>query len=146
MSETLDSEITVFEDRANEGDWRVEYFDDDGGCYITIFAGVKAEERARGLCACAQGWHRESHVTRHPFRARSLVIRRVEFVNRYRERRRPAIADLRRGGHHVRPLHRIAGRVLNRLYRIEIRIFRRRLSDGRKIRSRRLRVRRFFWT
>jgi hypothetical protein len=46
MSATLDSEITVFEDRANEGDWRVEYFDDDGGCYVTIFAGPKAEQRA----------------------------------------------------------------------------------------------------
>jgi hypothetical protein len=28
------------------GEWRVEYFDDDGGCYITIFAGPAAERRA----------------------------------------------------------------------------------------------------
>ena len=28
-------------------EWRVEYFDDDGGCYVTIFAGPAAERRAR---------------------------------------------------------------------------------------------------
>lgn len=29
------------------GEWRVEYQDDDGGCYVTIFAGPAAERRAR---------------------------------------------------------------------------------------------------
>jgi hypothetical protein len=29
------------------GEWRVEYFDDDGGCYVTVFAGPRAEKRAR---------------------------------------------------------------------------------------------------
>ena len=29
------------------GEWRVEYFDDDGGCYVAIFAGPAAEQRAR---------------------------------------------------------------------------------------------------
>jgi hypothetical protein len=29
-------------DRREAGDWRVEYFDDDGGCYVTVF------ENARG--------------------------------------------------------------------------------------------------
>jgi hypothetical protein len=47
MSPTLDSEILVFADKERTGWWRVEYFDDDGGCYITIFAGPKAERRAR---------------------------------------------------------------------------------------------------
>ena len=29
------------------GEWRVEYFDDDGGSYVAIFAGPAAEQRAR---------------------------------------------------------------------------------------------------
>jgi hypothetical protein len=35
------------EDRDGNGEWRVEYQDDDGGCYVTIFAGPGAERRAR---------------------------------------------------------------------------------------------------
>jgi len=27
------------------GDWRVEYVDQDGGCYVAIFAGPEAERR-----------------------------------------------------------------------------------------------------
>ncbi len=42
------SDLTVFEDLGGNGDWRVEYFDDDGGCYVTIFSGPLAEHRARG--------------------------------------------------------------------------------------------------
>jgi hypothetical protein len=30
------------------GDWWVEYSDVDGGCYMTIFGGPAAEQRARG--------------------------------------------------------------------------------------------------
>ena len=37
----------LFEDREHPGDWRVEYFDDDGGCYVTIFRGPMAPQRAR---------------------------------------------------------------------------------------------------
>jgi hypothetical protein len=40
-------DVSVHEDRYIGGDWRVEYFDADGGCYVTIFAGQAAEERAR---------------------------------------------------------------------------------------------------
>ena len=40
-------EVSVNEDRSGTGEWRVEYFDDDGGCYVTIFAGPAAEGRAR---------------------------------------------------------------------------------------------------
>src|SRR6478736_9903151 len=40
-------EVWVNEDRFGTGEWRVEYFDDDGGCYVTIFAGPAAERRAR---------------------------------------------------------------------------------------------------
>jgi hypothetical protein len=42
-----DSKIYLVEDEWEEGKWRVEYFDKDGGCYVTIFAGPRAEERAR---------------------------------------------------------------------------------------------------
>ena len=37
----------AFADRDENGDWRVEYFDADGGCYVTIFSGPRAEERAQ---------------------------------------------------------------------------------------------------
>jgi hypothetical protein len=43
----LNPEIKVFEDRIVSGEWRVEYFDGDGGCYVAIFAGPTAEQRAR---------------------------------------------------------------------------------------------------
>ena len=42
-----ESSISVFGDRDQTGEWRVEYFDDDGGCYVTLFAGPEAERRAR---------------------------------------------------------------------------------------------------
>jgi hypothetical protein len=40
-------EITVVEDHRNEGEWRVEYFDDDGDCYAAIFTGPEAKQRAQ---------------------------------------------------------------------------------------------------
>ena len=40
-------DVTVIEDRDGTGEWRVEYFDDDGACYVTVFAGPQAERRAR---------------------------------------------------------------------------------------------------
>jgi hypothetical protein len=34
---TIESDtMMVFEDRDQTGEWRVEYFDNDGGCYVTI--------------------------------------------------------------------------------------------------------------
>jgi hypothetical protein len=36
---------------AAQGEWRVEYFDDDGGCYVAIFADPAAERRARDYFA-----------------------------------------------------------------------------------------------
>ena len=47
--------VTVFEDRFRSGQWRVEYFDDDGGCYVTVFAGPEAEGRARDYFAALRG-------------------------------------------------------------------------------------------
>jgi len=43
----VESGVLLFEDKAEAGEWRVEYYDDEGGCYVTIFAGSKAEQRAR---------------------------------------------------------------------------------------------------
>ena len=43
----IEPEIKVCEDRIVPGQWRVEYLDDDGGCYVAIFAGPAAEQRAR---------------------------------------------------------------------------------------------------
>jgi hypothetical protein len=33
--------IKLHEDRSESGIWRVEYFDDEGGCYVAVFAGPK---------------------------------------------------------------------------------------------------------
>ena len=40
-------DVTVVEDRDGTGEWRVEYFDDDGACYVRVFSGPQAERRAR---------------------------------------------------------------------------------------------------
>jgi hypothetical protein len=47
VSSPFHQQVTVIDDSGSTGDWRVEYFDDDGACYITVFAGPKAEQRAR---------------------------------------------------------------------------------------------------
>jgi hypothetical protein len=39
---------------AESNGWRVEYFEADGGCYVTIFAGPAAEKR-RAIIPCAEG-------------------------------------------------------------------------------------------
>jgi hypothetical protein len=36
----------VFLDRHGSGDWRVEWFDDDGGSEVAIFSGPNARDRA----------------------------------------------------------------------------------------------------
>jgi hypothetical protein len=48
ISEPFNGEVS--EDREGNGEWRVEYFDAHGGCYVTIFAGPAAENRARDYC------------------------------------------------------------------------------------------------
>jgi|EndMetStandDraft_8_1072994.scaffolds.fasta_scaffold324918_1 hypothetical protein len=47
VSSSFHREVSVQEDCDGTGEWRVEYFDTDGGCYVTVFAGPKAEKRAR---------------------------------------------------------------------------------------------------
>ena len=41
------ADVILHEDFGGNGEWRVEYQDDDGACYVTIFAGPVAERRAR---------------------------------------------------------------------------------------------------
>ncbi|HET9848695.1 MAG TPA: hypothetical protein VFR68_09095 [Candidatus Dormibacteraeota bacterium] len=36
----------VFEDRETPGQWRVEWFDDDGRCELEIFTGPEARQQA----------------------------------------------------------------------------------------------------
>ena len=43
----MSDDIRLFEDKKSPGDWRVEYVGDDGSCFVNIFAGPRAEERAR---------------------------------------------------------------------------------------------------
>jgi hypothetical protein len=46
--------LAVIADCTGRPEWRVEYFDDDGGCYVTIFAGPAAEARAKAYwTACS---------------------------------------------------------------------------------------------
>jgi len=49
------AEVSVNEDRDGTGGWRVEYFDNDGGCYVTIFAGPEAAQRARAYFQALKG-------------------------------------------------------------------------------------------
>jgi hypothetical protein len=51
VADALSGEVSVHEECQGTRDWLVEYFDDDGGCYVTIFSGPAAEHRARGYFA-----------------------------------------------------------------------------------------------
>jgi hypothetical protein len=46
MSQPDPEPARVFEDRMYRGEWRVEWFDDDGGVEVAVFSGPKARERA----------------------------------------------------------------------------------------------------
>jgi hypothetical protein len=41
------ADVILHEDHGGDGEWLVTYQDDDGGCYVTMFAGQAAERRAR---------------------------------------------------------------------------------------------------
>jgi hypothetical protein len=45
MSNSFDT--VLLQDSIDPDAWRVEYFDNDGGCYVAIFAGPAADQRAR---------------------------------------------------------------------------------------------------
>ena len=50
-------DINLFRDKVDADAWRVEYFDDDGGCYVAIFAGPAAEQRARDYYKALMAGH-----------------------------------------------------------------------------------------
>jgi hypothetical protein len=49
----------VFEDRETPGQWRVEWFDDDGGCAVAIFTGPEARRQALRYAMQKYGHFRE---------------------------------------------------------------------------------------
>jgi len=49
----------VFEDRATPGQWRVEWFDDDGRCELDIFSGEDARRQALRYAMRKYGQFRE---------------------------------------------------------------------------------------
>jgi hypothetical protein len=49
----------VFEDRQTPGQWRVEWFDDDGRCELEIFAGHDARRQALRYAMRRYGHFRE---------------------------------------------------------------------------------------
>lgn len=48
------SRATGRRDREDPADWRVEYQDDDGSCFVTIFSGPQAQARARAYYAALE--------------------------------------------------------------------------------------------
>jgi hypothetical protein len=50
-------EVSLGEDRDEPGDWRVEYSDEGGDCFVTIFAGPAAEQRARAYFEALRSRH-----------------------------------------------------------------------------------------
>jgi hypothetical protein len=49
----------VFEDRGTPGQWRVEWFDDDGRCELEIFTGPTARRQALRYAMQKYGHFRE---------------------------------------------------------------------------------------
>jgi hypothetical protein len=49
----------VFEDRETAGQWRVEWFDDDGRCELEIFTGFDARRQALRFAMRKYGHFRE---------------------------------------------------------------------------------------
>ena len=58
-------DLALAEDLVIPGEWLVEYFDDDGADYVTIFTGQEAEARARDYRGRSQrGTARNAHCGR----------------------------------------------------------------------------------
>jgi len=70
------SEVIVHEDCEGNGDWIVDYFDDDGGCYVTIFAGPECEKRARDYFHALKSKRLRTIRTPEPRLARKSQTRR----------------------------------------------------------------------
>ena len=54
----------VFEDRVTPGQWRVEWFDDDGHCELEIFTGEGARRQALRYAMQKYGHFREVQLER----------------------------------------------------------------------------------
>jgi hypothetical protein len=57
----------AFEDRETPGQWRVEWFDDDGRCELEIFTGPTARRQALRYAMQKYGHFREVQLA-HPIR------------------------------------------------------------------------------
>jgi hypothetical protein len=68
------ADVWLLEDRNAPGDWRVEWQDDDGGCYVTIFAGPAAEQRARTYYEALQMKRLPTIRTRRPRKLRAMPL------------------------------------------------------------------------
>jgi hypothetical protein len=68
-------DIKLFEDRSGSdewrGEWRVEYFDEDGGCYVTIFAGPEAAQRAQDYSTALKAGTLRPHTFGPPVESRA---------------------------------------------------------------------------
>jgi len=58
----------VFEDRVTPGQWRVEWFDDDGRCELEMFTGPDARQQALRYAAKRYGHFVEGKLQRYPTR------------------------------------------------------------------------------
>ena len=56
----------VFEDRAKPGQWRVEWFDDDGRSEMEIFTGPTARKQALRYAMQKYGHFREVELEPYP--------------------------------------------------------------------------------
>ena len=64
VSDPFQCEVSVHEDLHGAAAWRVEYFDSDGGCYVTTFAGPEAEKRARDYFDALRNQTAENYTSR----------------------------------------------------------------------------------
>lgn len=55
VTNKMQIEIEILKDKQNPGDWRVEWSDEDGSCYVTIFSGPFADLRAIQYGITAEG-------------------------------------------------------------------------------------------
>jgi hypothetical protein len=60
----------VFEDRVIPGQWRVEWFDDDGRCELEIFTGPDARREALRYAVKKYGHFEEVQLEPYPPRSR----------------------------------------------------------------------------
>ena len=56
----------VYEDRATPGQWRVEWFDEDGRCELEIFTGPDARQQALRYAAKRYGRFVEGKLPSYP--------------------------------------------------------------------------------